>query len=397
MNIHYFRPSFLGCVLVFVCGQVFISDASATPPSITQIQGTFSNGATVTITGTGFGVKIPAKPFLWDDYEGEWVQHGERILPEAGSAFTIANKAAIGGYHYVADNPVSYTDSGVFSGQRALYTLRESNQTGFSSRFSWDDGATNAKRAFSSMVIRYKDETEASWAGRGIKMLRINTWTPTPPNFHQYGEPAVWVGKTNVPYPSRLDSSIIYPPMQHLPWYSQPPEEFAGTNDKYFSVAAWGALGNAEDHHGFVGLDFNGTINERHYDDIYGETAEFPGFRNFYFNGLTSSSNNARLEMWIDEVYSDTTLARVTANDLSKAGVSGPQGGQTAMQIPVAWSDSSIQIKVNTGRYSAGTQLAVVVWNASGEKSAPAFVTVADQGPADTTPPMAVSNLRRVE
>ena len=39
------------------------------PPSITSLSGTFTDGNDVTLAGTNFGTKSPAKPHCWADFE----------------------------------------------------------------------------------------------------------------------------------------------------------------------------------------------------------------------------------------------------------------------------------------------------------------------------------------
>jgi len=47
----------------------FYSTVALAAPSVTGVGGTWAHGNSVTITGSSFGTKVPAKPLIWDDCE----------------------------------------------------------------------------------------------------------------------------------------------------------------------------------------------------------------------------------------------------------------------------------------------------------------------------------------
>lgn len=50
---------------------LFIPTITSATPSVINVSGNFNHGNTITITGTGFGTKSPAKPTVWIDFEGK--------------------------------------------------------------------------------------------------------------------------------------------------------------------------------------------------------------------------------------------------------------------------------------------------------------------------------------
>jgi hypothetical protein len=45
-----------------------LSLVASASPSVLTITGTVSNGQSITVGGSGFGMKIPEKPYLWADF-----------------------------------------------------------------------------------------------------------------------------------------------------------------------------------------------------------------------------------------------------------------------------------------------------------------------------------------
>src|SRR5574343_1607823 len=61
MNI--FKITILFIILFFIC----IKTNAA--PAISSISGSISHGSSITINGTGFGVKSPAAPYIWANFD----------------------------------------------------------------------------------------------------------------------------------------------------------------------------------------------------------------------------------------------------------------------------------------------------------------------------------------
>src|SRR4051812_32934983 len=64
------KPSSTSGRLAFACAVILWSTIAAAQPSILANSGQWSQKATVTISGPGFGPKPPGAPAVWDDASG---------------------------------------------------------------------------------------------------------------------------------------------------------------------------------------------------------------------------------------------------------------------------------------------------------------------------------------
>lgn len=80
----------------------FIPSFSWAAPSVSDVSGTVSHGSQITISGSGFGEKKPAKPLLWDDGS----EATDNVAPTSS-----ANSQSLVGYSYVQPGPVRDGDT----------------------------------------------------------------------------------------------------------------------------------------------------------------------------------------------------------------------------------------------------------------------------------------------
>jgi hypothetical protein len=316
---------------------------NAQTPVITNVSGSFDAGTVITITGNGFGTKIPARPFLWDDFEG-------------GTAGQPIGDAQIG--HYTRTTNSAYSDRGAYSGSLCSYSLLSAathatfgGEMGLIS--NWIPNLAN--NAFASMKIRFAGNTTPS----NIKGLRLNSSFPDPP----YGYPCFDLGK---------DRTVVYwQGIVEHGWLDQ--VYFGGFSalpdpQAWNSLSIWDHMSSPPDAlNGFAGRELNGVSIDRHGINTMHSHDDMMGLRAAWFCGYISYEG-VDVELYLDDVYADTTMSRVI--------VRAPTGTATAMQIPQTWSQTSIQILVNTGAYPTGTSLELIVYDAD-DNASPAF-TVTD-------------------
>jgi hypothetical protein len=337
-----------------------------------NVVGSFDANSIVTINGTGFGLKSPARPVLWDDFEGGAI--GAHIVTPV-----------IGAYSRISSRLV-YTNTGVHSGSRSAYEPITDDYWSNGLCSSWIPN--EAKKSYVSMVVKM-NSASGSLDVPDNKILRLNTADPDA----THGYPGASLGEAG-------EGAFIYfmsnigAVNQRYSDYPISAAEFGDPNNKFFSLGLWTIMSERDVANGYIGREFNGTIREQFNVETLDGTFTHGGTRNAYYSGLVQRNGSGELGVWLDEVYADTTLSRVFVRDLSHAGESGVGGGQVAMQIPQSWSNSSIEIRVNPGRYPTGTELSLVVYNAAGQAS-PAFtVTVGEtSGGGDQGPPGAPSNV----
>lgn len=84
---------------------LLVAGTAHAQPSISEIFGTVEDEQTVTVTGSGFGTKVPAAPYRWDDFEG-----GSVGTPITGwQTFSPPS------------SPPSYSDHGRTAGDQSVY------------------------------------------------------------------------------------------------------------------------------------------------------------------------------------------------------------------------------------------------------------------------------------
>ena len=341
-------------------------------PQVYGVVGSFDADSIVTINGAGFGLKNPARPVLWDDFE-----HGN-----VGAHIVTP---VIGAYSRISSRIV-YTDTGVHSGSRSAYEPITDDYWTNGLCSSWIPN--EAKKSYVSMVVKM-NSVSGSLDVPDNKILRLNTADPDMTHGYpgaslgEAGEGAFIYALSNIGAVNQvyLDSGIDR-------------TEFNDPNNQWFSLGLWTIMSGRDVANGYVGREFNGNIREQFNVETLDGTFTYGGTRNAYYSGLVQRNGSGALDLWLDEVYADTTLARVFVRDPSRQGVSGSGGGQVAMQIPQRWSNTSIDIKVNPGRYPTGTKLSLVVYNTAGQASPAYTVTVGETlDVGDLGPPGAPTNV----
>jgi len=107
--------------------------------------------------------------------------------------------------------------------------------------------------------------------------------------------------------------------------------------------------------------------------------------RNYVVHGVTANKGKwsppwiQSNRIWVDEVYVDTTWSRVMLGDkpLRK------EGRTWEIQIPVKWTDTSIELEAHPGIFKAGQSAYVFVFDAEGNSNEVGFpVRIGENHPA---------------
>lgn len=320
--------------------------------AVTNVSGTLANGQTLTITGIGFGIKAPAAPLLWDDFEGHTAGEGV-VAPVVGS--------------YTRTGDTVYSQMDPYTGNMCAFSpVRGSSaEPGLISNWIPDvelDG-------FASMKFKIIS-TAGDITPHNIKLIRLNASDPDP----THGYPNYNIGKDRgfLNFSSIVNHGLL-PGQVYAGGFSELPNP-TGWN----SVSIWDHLGTPDMANGFVGREINGSQYDR--ADIVSLISGEPnlaGLRSAYFCGYISH-DGFDVDLYLDDLYADTTLARVL--------IIGTDGGNHEMQIPVAWTSDSIQVTARPGRFAAGSQVQLIVYDSENNASNPFTLTVSDDG-SDPGPP----------
>lgn len=320
--------------LLIILGFLYAFPAWA-QPSISSTSGTWAAGNTITVSGSGFGTKTPAKPHLWADFESS-------LQPT-----TLGTVTAWVGADGYAQSTTDCQSSGTGN-------CAKSNQAGGcgSCTLGVDYTAWNTvgQRSYIYRRVRMDFQLATSSNTQNWKILRA--W-PTDPDLAPSfvvsssngriivenitaGESGFWMGNIA---PALNDWALVFPANA---WVT---EEFlikastAGTGDGTLTINQWGNGGNKVT---------NGQLITR---DVSGDGSS--DITRMYAIHMVSANNGswspaypaAGITTWADDVYVDITWSRAIVCTASTwAACTDP-----VPQIPSAWSATSITLAAYQG------------------------------------------------
>lgn len=322
-------------------------------PSISSVSGTISQGSTVTITGGGFGQKNPAKPLIWADFESS-------IQPTS-----LGRTTAWGGIENFSQVTAGTTSgSGVAQGatNQSVWTLRADNTV-------WNAyGQQTYVYMLAKKNFQVSCDTSQNW-----KVIRFWAAGTTLPDFY-CGRDA-WITES----------------CGTTQWFAC--RDFVANTwaTQEFRIQANSSLGAAD---GKAYWDINGNArgtanlttrcSAYNVDMVTGYVVHFVAANiGSWVNPAWSSSN----QVWVDDVYVDTTWARVMVCEASTYS----SCTRPVVQIPSAWSDASITVTVNVHNLNSSSSKYLYVFDANGNVNTNGYLLPSQtSGPAPKTP----TNLR---
>jgi hypothetical protein len=322
-------------------------------PTVSGVSGTLSSGQTVTVRGSGFGTKPTAAPVLWDNFEG-------------GNSGSLIQGAAA---------PVGRWDTGAGS-ENPVYSTAKAH--------------SGAKSAYNNFVNNYNSS-----------LAKNMTFTRLYMDF--------WINADYLDQKSR----------NFKPW------RLYGDNDSYQLDYVWLCNGNlmnrVQDSAGFSQGDWggpnysdnqwmhiqlvynesspnvaNGTVRHFINSQVAGNdsgaimtektSAHFEQIRiGHYWDraAVDACPSNSGASVYVDDVYIDTSWARV------ELGNASTYSGSTHREVQLAstWADGSIAVKFNPGSFASGSTAYLFVTDANNNTSPGIAVTI---GGASTPPPTTV-------
>ncbi len=302
-------------------------------PSVSQISGAFSNGSSVTITGSGFGTKSSAAPLVFDNFEGG--STGSKVLTA---------KAVVGQWQTGAgyDVPV-YSTEQVHAGSKAV-------------KLSTNGGVYNfSVNQNGSFPVVYMD-----WWVRVNQRDRVSrNWKP----WRLYGANDTMAANTVVMCTGD-GLSIINETREAGFWWGEG-GSFSNGQWQHYQVAlkASSSAGAAD---GAVMQYINGKLVSNHTGIVTRTgSSHWNQIRIGHYwalDGVDGCPANGGADIFLDNVYIDTNWARVEIGNASTYSTSTKR----EIQIPTSWSASSITLNVNSGSFSTGSTAYVYVVDSSG-------------------------------
>ena len=283
---------------------LLLASSAFAAPAVTGVSGTLTHGSSVTITGTSFGTKSPAKPLIWADFETDL-------------------------------NP---TNLGVETSWDAInnMALATDNQPSGSTQSARGDiYATTSVNFF--LRYQYFDAAYASWK-------RMYNWTVSEQNMKFF----------------RIYAVGSYPNFA-MSWHSGGLSIVEGCDTTNWGITSGSPSANQWTNEEFVfqassGLNVYDGIIKYYRDgallhnitDLRTRCTTYPNelerlYTDNYRSGITPSPGDY---IYMDDIYIDTTWARVMIGDASTwAAITNRE-----IQPPSAWSTTSITVTLNQGK-----------------------------------------------
>jgi len=306
---------------IFIFLSFFVAPLNAAPriTTVSAPQG-FVNGASITISGQDFGVKSPAQPYLWAPFDGSL---------QPSSLGLVTSWTANEGMVY-AQNEGVIGGAAKGSGGSGPWTLRVD-----SNGFAWND--PNQKLYLYKHVKRTFDVSNINW-----KTFRIWSTDFTYPNMYiSVHNGAVYVeGLNSGGYLYGGDSSKkaewIGPINQ---WFTE--EYLLKSNSSNTDADATFDVYVAGKRVGWLPYtDYSTRTLTLRTSDSQRMTFNFPV--HFVIANATLPAGSS---VWADNVYVDTTWARVMIGNAPTWTASTSK----EIQIPTSWSTTSVSVVLNRG------------------------------------------------
>lgn len=340
----------------------FNSIFNTSTPSVLETSGTLENGSTVDISGAGFG-NMNGSMITWDDFESQL----------AGSPIMSASPKVGPTYHTYSNNILG-------------------NSTGIS--FSADRGHSGNESAKIDWTAAGSRNASFGWGGQGpYSSLYISYWRymnypnqilPTTTNHKQF----YIFGTESGPTPQ----AISYVPAGGQAWGISNNNGaiptaggFQYVNGVNYGIAKdWIHTINTWNRWEYwiklnttltctMGTDCDGQRTEwidaqQYFADLkYQWTNNAGRYQEFNLGTMHGQSGSPDVgQAYFDDLYIATTQARVEIGDAATWNTCNHR----EIQIPVSWTDSLIQIKINQGTFPLNIPVYLYVVDSNGNVNA---------------------------
>lgn len=343
------RNLILTIALIALCGSVHAA------PSISGVSGTISHGQSITISGSGFGSKSTAAPVVWDDCSGTdvYAKWDVNYNSESGSSYA-------GNYR----TPAGLGRSVALPHSHATKYFCGAHYPGTSAQAGWNVGVAK-NRTISSWpsysYISFYNRADPSW-----------NWNAdgTDDNYKEYD----W---SRGDWPYGTDNWYLeyyYQGAWHLNddsldglvrpssgWYQS---NQSGVTEGHWDVTGGWAKVEIEIRHdtsssGYIKVWEDGVLRiNLQGQNTWSETGTY----NQLIGGFARDRSTSNWRYFAD-MYLDYSLQRVMIGNASTLASSTTL---REVQIPSAWSASSITVTVNQGGFANGSTAYLYVFDDTG-------------------------------
>jgi len=304
---------------------------------ISRIDGTISNGNTLTISGTGFGTKPNARPLYFWDFGSSTA-----LWPLSRGAYTGSLRGALS------------TDV-VAPGSR---TALKADVAGIAEAWGPTDGVpfnSNTLYVWAKKYYGFHLINDAAANGLNLKFFRL--WNPWTHDIYTGYQAARGIDSGNTMPEVTQELSL---------WWQVPHESSKWITDEW------------EYRSGSVGVA-DGVLNyTRGGRSAYPRSSRFTmktsahteGYSLLFFDQISNNQLSPGKYLYFDSIYVDDTWQRVVISDEATwQSVVWKDGGverKREVQLPLTWSDTSIQIQFRQGSLTDLSKAFVYIIGADG-------------------------------
>lgn len=340
---------------------VFSNEEVFAAPTISSVAGVTAHNNSITINGSGYGQKNPAAPYFFDDFESG--SNGASIIGKKGKigSPTWEEYEGYGQPTYLSNQ--KYGTGSLSTGvsvrgdsfKSAGIARLNSSIVYFSMRYRWNANGTN-------------------WESAVYKPIRLTAqggfYQPDPKFITQYQPKASW------PYEA-MTTGAGDGPQTNLPSASLSQNVWHRA-EVYISLStpAGTANGTTKSWH-----DFSLQYNQVNFVNR-ASSASSKIMDSFLLPFEVANNPSQTWNMWADDVYFDITQARVEIGDKQIFN----QCTNREIQIPSAWSDSSITITTNQGNFKNGDSAYIFIVDSNGNMNSMGYPIVIGGGAGSASP-----------
>ena len=359
---------------------LFYIAAQSYAQTITSVSGTFNDGSSVTISGSGFGSKPQAPPITWMGGANGNIESGS-----VGANFNMSgwsSFAAGGSKTQPKYSNADYYSHGKsiqhdFYGEQYDCGLRWNLPSGFNTiyftvwrRMSKNDSST----VFQDKIFRVKTGSNHDVTDGQTGLLSLN-W----PNGGGGINVVVKEGGGSTVYPEDDGGATKYwkiaEPLSRWSRIEYYIKRNSGTGQSNGEIFA-SVIGSGVKFHSTT-ANTHPTINDN-WDNLFWST---------YIGNLKPAGTSRDIDEYSDDIYLDITQARVELCTVSTWANRYTSGARCEIQPPTSWSTTSITFQANTTGWSTSQTAYLYVVDSNGNVNSNGYpVTIGGGTPVVAAP-----------
>lgn len=335
-----------------ILGILFIPTISSATPSIGNVSGTLNHGNYITITGSGFGTKSPAKPIMWAPFEAGSISLDASLSSGDGSI-----KSSTDGFDEISSVDLPHTRSSyALRGMPYSSGIKRNIVVGVNSSYP-------TTKIFIFNRRKYAHPTFLDGV-TNYKFNRVWPSTDTRTNFflHFTNYGTKYTNSTTEGATSSTEFYEGYVAPNNV-WFTEELQVDHGDVDVANASWKYWISGNTYSRSNYVGAK-TGTYNGGPQENVW--------YRWYIQTHWTNDPPPSGAYVYFDDVYMDSTWSRVMIGDASTYD----SCTHHEPLIPTAWSDSSIKAYFNQGSFSNGKSVYLFVVDSTGAVSLGKLMTI---------------------